>query len=266
MDLLRRKKAPLADEAWKLIDEQAKEVLAANLSARKIVDVSGPRGWEFAAVNLGRLEPGTAEVGAGVTYGIRKVLPLVEVRVPFTLDLRELDDAGRGALDPDLQPLVEAARRIAGFEERAIYYGFAPGGIVGMATASGHAPVALGREPRAFAESVARAIVALRKSGEEAGYALVVGPSVFEMLESEGGGYPPRKQIGALIGGPILLSPFVDTAFLVPAASKDDFELSIGQDLAVGYDVQDGTKIRLYLTESFTFRVIEPLAVVHFTM
>jgi uncharacterized linocin/CFP29 family protein len=194
------------------------------------------------------------------------VLPLVEVRVPFALALSELDDIGRGAADPDLAPLVEAARKIAAFEERAIYYGFKPAGIVGMAGASAHAAMAFGKDPRSYAESVARAIVALRKAGEVAGYALVVGPALFEQLEGEGGGYPPRKQIAALLGGPILLSPFVDGAFLLPAASKDDFELSIGQDLSVGYELHDGQSVRLYLTESFTFRVLEPLAVLPFTV
>jgi uncharacterized linocin/CFP29 family protein len=266
MDLLRRKHAPLAEEAWTLIDEQAREVLAANLSGRKIVDVSGPHGWQTAAVNLGRLDPAPVDIGDGVYCGIRKVLPLVEVRVPFALDLGELDDVGRGARDPDLAPLVQAARKIAAFEERSIYYGFTPAGIVGMAKATAHPPVALGRDPRTFGEAVARAIVSLRRSGEEPGYALVVGPALFELLEGESGGYPPRKQLAALLGGPILLSPFVDTAFLVPAKSQDDFELSIGQDLSVGYEVQEGAKVRLYLTESFTFRVLEPLAVVHFTM
>ena len=267
MDLLRRGKAPLAEEAWKLIDEQAREVLGANLSGRKFVDVSGPHGWEYAAVNLGRLEAGTVAAGEGVSYGIRKALPLVEVRVPFKLDLRELDAAGRGALDPDLDPLIDAARKIAAFEERAIYYDFAPAGILGMAAASSHQPVALGRDPRAFAEAVARAIVALRKSGEQPSYALVVGPALFEGLESEaGGGYPRRKQIASLIGGPILLSPVVETAFLVPATSKDHFELTIGQDLSIGYDFRDGNDVNLFLVESFTFRVLEPQAVVQFTV
>jgi uncharacterized linocin/CFP29 family protein len=266
MDLLRRKHAPISDEAWKLIDDQAREVLAANLSGRKIVDVSGPHGWETAAVNLGRLDPASIDVGDGVYCGIRKVLPLVEVRVPFLLDLWELDNVGRGARDPDLNPLVDAARKIAAFEERAIYYGFQPAGIVGMAKASAHPPVALGTDPRAFPEAVARAIVALRKAGEKQGNALIVGPRLFELLEGDGGGYPPRKQIAALLGGPILLSPFVDGGFLVPAESEDDFELAIGKDLSVGYEQQQKHQVKLYLTESFTFRVLEPLAVVHFTM
>jgi uncharacterized linocin/CFP29 family protein len=88
-DLLRRHQAPLAPASWDAVDDQAREVLTANLSARKLMDVSGPHGIEHAAVNLGRLDPGRVDAGGGVFYGIRKLLPLCEVRVPFTLDLWE---------------------------------------------------------------------------------------------------------------------------------------------------------------------------------
>jgi len=44
-----------------------------------------------------------------------------------------------------------------------------------------------------------------------------------------------------------------------------DFELILGQDLAIGYESHTQTKVKLYFTESFTFRVLEPAAVMNFT-
>jgi uncharacterized linocin/CFP29 family protein len=41
-----------------------------------------------------------------------------------------------------------------------------------------------------------------------------------------------------------------------------DYELTVGQDLAVGYAVHDRTEVELYLTESFAFRVLEEKAAV----
>jgi uncharacterized linocin/CFP29 family protein len=263
-DLLRRDHAPLAAASWRAIDDQAREVLRGNLSGRKISDVSGPHGWLHAAVNLGRLDPGRVDAGAGVFYGIRKVLPLVEVRVPFVLDLWQLDDAVRGARDPDLKALVEAAGKLAAFEERAIYHGFQPGGIVGLAQASSHEALALSREAGGWPETMARAVVALKAAGEPPPYVLVAGPQVFQALDRAVGNYPLRKQLEQLIEGSILLAPFVGGAFLVPANSESDFELSLGQDISVGFEQQEGQKIRLFMTESFTFRVIEPQAVVAF--
>jgi len=41
-----------------------------------------------------------------------------------------------------------------------------------------------------------------------------------------------------------------------------DFELTVGQDLAIGYKQHDAKDVDLYYTESFTFRVLEPAAAV----
>jgi uncharacterized linocin/CFP29 family protein len=41
-----------------------------------------------------------------------------------------------------------------------------------------------------------------------------------------------------------------------------DYELTVGQDLSVGYAYHDKHEVELYLTESFTFRVLEPAAAV----
>jgi uncharacterized linocin/CFP29 family protein len=47
MDLFKRQLAPLSSEAWEEINERAKQVLKSYLSARKIVNVVGPKGWEY---------------------------------------------------------------------------------------------------------------------------------------------------------------------------------------------------------------------------
>ena len=57
MDLLKREKAPLTDEAWQQVDDEARRVLKLSLAGRKVVDFSGPHGWTLGAVNTGRLLP-----------------------------------------------------------------------------------------------------------------------------------------------------------------------------------------------------------------
>lgn len=265
-DLLRRHHAPIAAASWEAIDAQAREVLTANLSARKLVDVSGPHGWEHAAINLGRLDPARKDAGGGVIYGIRKVLPLVEVRVPFSLDLWELDDVVRGARDPNLDALSEAALKLAAFEERAIYHGFAAAGIVGLAQASTHPKPVLAGAPASWPESIANAMVALKSAGEPPPYTLVAGGKIFQTLDRDAGQYPVRRQIEQLIRGPIVLAPQIEGAFLLPSDSEGDFELVLGQDISVGFEQQDGQSVRMYVTESFTFRVLEPQAVVAFDL
>jgi uncharacterized linocin/CFP29 family protein len=85
---------------------------------------------------------------------------------------------------------------------------------------------------------------------------------VFAALDRTVGQYPLRKQLEQIIEGEIVLAPHAGGAFLLPAQSEGDFELTLGQDVAVGFEQQEGQKIRLFMTESFTFRVIEPQAVV----
>ncbi len=264
MDFLRRENAPIASAAWEAIDDQARDVLRTSLSARSLVGVDGPHGFEHAALNLGRLDPASVEAAPGLYYGVRKVLPLVEVRVPFSLDLWQLDDVVRGARDPDLDPLVEAAHKLARFEERAIYYGFSPAGIEGIAQASTHARVELAKDSTAWPSAIAHASVRLGTSGFAPPHALVVGSKVFEEIAGDAGQYPLRKELEALVGSPLVVAPHVDCAFLVRADARADFELVLGHDIAIGFEAQHGTSARLYLTESFTFRVVDPAAVVVF--
>ena len=129
VDLLKRSLAPLTEKAWEEIDATAARVLKSQLTARRIVDFDGPHGWDFAAVNLGRLDTAKEPSPQEVPWGKRLVLPLIESRVPFQLDQMELDSIARGAKDADLEPLEDAARRTALFEESAVYNGFEPAGI-----------------------------------------------------------------------------------------------------------------------------------------
>jgi uncharacterized linocin/CFP29 family protein len=138
VDILKQSLAPITAEAWEEINTRARDVLKAQLSARRVVEVSGPHGWEFAAVNQGRLELGADQPEPGLYWGTRKVQPVIEVRIPFFLDQMELDSISRGTQDADLGPLEEAARKAAQFEEKAIYQGFAAGGVQGIFEASPH--------------------------------------------------------------------------------------------------------------------------------
>src|SRR5271169_3649252 len=80
---LLRSHAPISDVGWKLLDEEARQRLAPALAARRLVDFSGPLGWEHSATNLGRTSPLKSPPGKGVTGLQRKVLALIEVRADF---------------------------------------------------------------------------------------------------------------------------------------------------------------------------------------
>lgn len=53
--------------------------------------------WDASALGLGRTEPVDSVPEEGVQVRLRKVQPLVEMRVPFVLQREELEAPGRGA-------------------------------------------------------------------------------------------------------------------------------------------------------------------------
>jgi uncharacterized linocin/CFP29 family protein len=260
-DILRRSLSPVTDEAWKEIDSQASRVLKGNLSGRNLVDFSGPHGWNCAAVNLGTLRVGNDEPIKGVTWGQRETQNLVEVRTPFALRLWDLDNVSRGARNPDLDGLITAARKTAIFEEQAVYAGFAGGGIRGLITASSHKPVALSLDaPDSVTGAVEEAVLALQKSGVGGPYALVLGTAPYALVKvGNPQTYPLRKQVESLVTGGIHWSPALRGG-VVLSRRGGDFEMTVGQDLAIGFKGQEKENVELFFTESFTFRVLEPAA------
>ena len=135
MDILKQSLAPISESSWEAINDEAKQVFSSILAARKFVDVDGPHGWDHSAVSAGRLQmPESKE--KKLKYGVREVQPLVEVRIPFHLNVWELDNIERGAENIDFDPLRDAAKEIATFEENIIYNGFKQANIDGLKASS----------------------------------------------------------------------------------------------------------------------------------
>jgi uncharacterized linocin/CFP29 family protein len=260
MDILRRSASLITPEAWEELDDQAKKVLTANLSARKFVDVEGPKGWTYSAHPTGRLDIATTNQGGSVKFGVSKVLPLVEVRSTFELDMWELDNISRGAKDPDLSALEKAAKEIALFEEKAVYKGLADAGIEGLASVAKERTVTLsGAEAEHIVDAISAAIFKLHEDAVEGPYALVASPKLWKSIYGAVSCYPTSKHLGNLVDKVILSTQ--DESYVV-SLRGGDFELVLGQDLSLGFEERNAGKLRLFFTESFTFRVITPEAVV----
>jgi len=261
MDLLKRDHAPITPAAWRQIDVEAKRVLQINLAGRKLVDFDGPHGWQYAAVNTGHL---TIRTGGdlGVPWGVRDVAPLIEMRVPFELAIMALDDASRGAV-LDLAAVVSAAEKTAHAEDNAIFNGFKAGGIEGIIPTASHPAITIPDNYTDYPSIVVDAIETLRRAGINGPYALALGPGCYAGLaQAAEDGYPIRERVEHFLDGPMVLAPMVDGAVLL-SHRGGDFQLSVGQDLSIGYAGRDRDKVYLYLTESFAFRVLERGAAVY---
>jgi uncharacterized linocin/CFP29 family protein len=261
MNHLLRSQAPISDAGWKLLDEEARQRLTPALAARKLVDFSGPHGWEHSATNLGRTKALTSAPCKGVSGLQRQVLPLVEVRAPFELKRSELRDADRGAGDVDLAPLDKAAHQIAIAENIAVFGGW-KGATSGIAAASPHEQLPLGGVD-GYPRQVAGAVEQLLSSGITGPYGLALGREQYRKVveTAEHGGYPLLDHLGKILEGPIVWAPGVKGAVAL-SLRGGDFVLESGQDLSIGYDSHDGDVVRLYIEESFSFHVATPEAAV----
>lgn len=262
MSLLHRHLAPVSSEAWKALDDEARQVLRPHLAARKLVDFVGPLGLEAAAVNTGRIEALSGPL-EGVGAARRQALPLVELRADFELARAELDAIDRGAADPDLGPLQDAAKRIARAEDTAVFHGYAAGGIQGIDRSSSHETIRLEDDFELYPRAVATATRLLRSAGVAGPYAIALGPRCYAGLvqATASGGYPILEIVRRAVDGPLIWAPAVNGA-IVLSLRGGDFELTVGQDLSIGYASHDERSVRLYLMESMTFRVLTPEAAV----
>ncbi|HUA72716.1 MAG TPA: family 1 encapsulin nanocompartment shell protein [Solirubrobacteraceae bacterium] len=262
MNHLLRSLAPISDDGWKELDDEARERLAPALAARRLVDFSGPHGWGYSATNLGRVAAIKAAPCEGVVGAQRRVLPLVEVRANFELALSELRDIDRGADDADLGPLDKAAHQIAVAENKSVFHGW-KGAMEGIVEASPHKGIALGNKPDAYRRPVAEAVERLLHSGIGGPYGLALGGEEYQRVVegAEHGGYPLLEHLRKIIDGPIVWAPGVGGAVLV-SLRGGDFVFESGQDLSIGYSSHDGETVSLYLEESFSFHVATPEAAV----
>jgi uncharacterized linocin/CFP29 family protein len=261
-DHLLRPLAPISDAGWKLLDEEARERVTPALAARKLVDFSGPHGWTYSATNLGRTSPLPGAPRDGVVGRQRRVLPLIEMRAEFALSLEELRDGDRGAEDVELEPLDHAAHRIALAENVAVFHGW-HGAFRGIEEASTHEALPLGEVADEFTRPVAAAVERLLCAGVSGPYALALGGDKYRRVveTAEHGGYPLWEHLRKILDGPIVWAPGVRGA-VVLSLRGEDFLFESGQDLSLGYLGHDAQDVRLYLEESFSFRVVTPEAAV----
>ncbi len=263
MSHLLREHAPITQEGWSLLDEEARERLTPALAARKLVDFDGPHGWAHSSTNLGRAEDLSGAPGDGVAGRQRRVLRLVELRAEFSVSRSELGDADRGAEDVDLDALDKAARSIAGAENSIVFGGWKAAGITGVNEGSPNKAIALGEDCERYPRHIAKAVDDLRGAGIDGPYGLALSPEAHtRVLETgEHGGYPLMEHLREILGGPIVWAPAVEGGAVL-SLRGGDFLFDSGEDLSIGYTSHDAESVHLYLEESFSFRAVTAEAAV----
>jgi uncharacterized linocin/CFP29 family protein len=261
MNNLHRGLAPISDAAWAQIEEEASRTLKRHLAARHVVDVEGPKGADFAAVGTGHQKK-IATPGDGIEAAQRETKALVELRVPFELTRAAIDDVERGSNDSDWDPLKDAARKIAFAEDRAVFDGYAAAGIQGIRQGTSNPVLTLPSNVKGYPGVVAQAVSQLRLAGVNGPYTLLLGTEPYTAIGgATDDGYPVLQHIQRLVDGKIIWAPAIEGG-VVLTTRGGDFELTIGQDLSIGYLGHSATSVQLYFQETMTFLMLTSEAAV----
>ena len=253
MNNLHRELAPISDAAWAQIEEETTRTLKRYLAGRRVVDVPTAGGVDLPAVGTGHLLP-IAAPAEDIIARQREVKSLVELRVPFELTRDAIDDVERGSDDSDWQPAKDAAKKIAFAEDRAIFNGYREANIQGIREGTSNPIMTLPADVREYPDAVAHALSELRLVGVNGPYSVILGAKEYtELAETRDHGYPVLEHIKRIVDGNLIWAPAIEGAFVLTTRGGD-FELSIGQDVSIGYLSHTDAAVRLYLQESFTFR------------
>ena len=263
MDILKRSLAPFAAEGWDFLDEEATDVLSQKLKARKEVDFQGPKGLELSSISTGRFSPVGIDDVEGVSYATRDVLPLVELKVPFTMKMSEIEALARGAEDVDTDNLVEAASKLAKAENKAVFYGLDEVNIEGIVEASEHEEVSVSAGEKELISGLLRALTLFEENSVGGDKRLLLGPELYSLLyELDDKGYPLKRKVEEMAAAGVELVPDLGNRGLLISDRGGDFELTVGQDISLGFEERKGDEVELFFLETFTFRVNGPEAAV----
>jgi uncharacterized linocin/CFP29 family protein len=255
MNNLHRELAPVSDVAWAQIEEETTRTLKRYLAGRRVVDVPAAGGVALPGVATGHLFS-IAAPAEGIVANRREVKPLVELRVPFELSRQTIDDVERGSDDSDWQPAKDAAMKLAFAEDRAIFNGYGEAEIQGIREGTSNPVVDLPPDVRDYPDAVAQALSQLRLVGVNGPYSVVFGAEEYTALaETRDHGYPVLEHVKNIVDGNLIWAPAIKGAFVLTTRGGD-FELNVGQDVSIGYLSHTDSIVRLYLQETFTFRVL----------
>jgi uncharacterized linocin/CFP29 family protein len=115
---------------------------------------------------------------------------------------------------------------------------------------------------RDYPDAVAQALSQLRLLGVNGPYSVLFGAQEYTALaETRDHGYPVLEHVKRIVDGNLVWAPAIEGAFVLTTRGGD-FELNVGQDVSIGYLSHTDSLVRLYLQETFVFRVLTSEAAV----
>lgn len=236
--------------AWKAIDDEASGVLNATLSARRLCEVVDTGDWSRSALPLGSTRPLKDYGREGSEVLVREARPLVELRVPFSLDRRLIRELRRESPVPALDSVAKAALEFARLEDQILYEGIPELGAPGLRADSEHDVIAV---PTIFEvpAAAATAVEALRSRGVGGPYSLVPSSTLKTELHSERSpsGRPVIDELRRCVEYVGTPSEAFDGA-LVVSRRGGDFRLHLGRSAHIVFEYADAESMHFCLAQT----------------
>lgn len=263
MDWLKRKAAPISERIWKEIDEAVVRIACHTLAARRVADFDGPRGWNFVGVRQGTFRPLPALETSSAQLALPDVTLLTEIHADFSVDWSAIDVFERGGPTLDTGSAEEAARAVALAEDHLAFYGRegAPGFF--SSPASLRKTMGDWSVPGAAENDITAAVEALDEHGIEGPYDIVLDVEhyyAFFRSLAQGSGYPTSRLLKDVVRK--VHRSLVLKGGGVFSMRGQDFLVTVGGDLTVGYRSHNASSVHLFCAESISAHLLTPQAVV----
>ena len=261
MDYLRRSAAPLSEHVWKTLDHAVVQAARYVLAARRVATLDGPKGWDHVAVRLGTFTPYASKEGQALVR-VPDLVLLPEIRNDFSVPWAVIEAYERGAPALDTSAAEAAAREVALAEDRLVFYGEPLGGGFLTALDSPHVPIGDWSTPGQVVADVLQAVKTLDGLGLPGPYEAVLTPTgYYAYLQAIAeGGYPAARYLQSILSG-VHRSMVLRTSGALFSTRGDDFVLTVGGDLAVGYRDHDREAVHLFCVETLAAQILTPEAV-----
>ncbi|MFW6066372.1 MAG: family 1 encapsulin nanocompartment shell protein, partial [Planctomycetota bacterium] len=164
---LHREDAPFSEKLWRHIDESVVSAAKGRLSARRLLHIDGPLGFDVRSVGAGESHLETSPADDSVSVSAGEPIRLALIEREFTLSARDVAafEADNGPMD--LAPATEAAIACAAREDELIFNGSKSLGAEGLLTAKGALKSSLSswQEVGKAADDVISAVTKLDEAG-----------------------------------------------------------------------------------------------------
>jgi uncharacterized linocin/CFP29 family protein len=265
MSELNRHAAGLDDAIWERIDAAALKAASERLTARRFLDIDGPYGLGLTSIESGAEERIDDESsadsdGLAATIGSR-TLPVPMLQQPCALSVRRIQGHRQLSLPLDLRRVEEAAEAVARREEQMVYHGVPRLGLDGLTTVEGRARAPCGdwTDLSRATGDVLAAVNQLDANGFGGPYALALAPERYVALfrRFEGSDMLQVDHLRRLCEAGVFKAPITGGVLVDPRVGN----LTIGQDLRVGFAANDGVHLQLFVSESLVLLLDEPGAI-----